>query len=104
MNSTPLHAEPRLKDIQLPADLRIELFANAATKNGHLLANARFMTFDSAGVMYVSSAKGNRIMQVLDPNQDGVADEVMVVADNLNAPQGMQFVGESLLVANQDGI
>jgi glucose/arabinose dehydrogenase len=102
--SLPSQAEPRLKNIQLPADLKIELFASLATKNGHLLANARFITFDNAGVMYVSSAKGNRILQVLDRNQDGIADDVLIVAENLNAPQGMQFLGESLLVANQDGV
>lgn len=97
-------ADPRLENIKLPSGFKIDVFANQTTQGGTLLAHARFMAFDSQGVMYVSSAKTNRILQVLDHNQDGIADEVLVVADNLNAPQGLQFVGDSLLVANQDGV
>lgn len=103
LNATA-HAQPNLQSIVLPPGFQIQTFADANTKNGHLLSNVRFITFDAAGVMYASSAKGNRILQVIDHNQDGVADEVIVVADNLNAPQGMQFVGDALLVANQDGV
>ena len=39
-----------------------------------------------------------------DANKDGIADDVITVADNLNAPQGLVFVGDTLLVANQDGV
>lgn len=104
MLSVCAKAAPSVNDLKLPAGLSMQIFANASTKNGHWLTDARFMAFDQAGVMYVSSAKGNRVVQVLDHNQDGIADEVVLVADQLNAPQGMQFVGESLLVANQDGV
>jgi glucose/arabinose dehydrogenase len=33
-----------------------------------------------------------------------VADKVVTVADRLNAPQGLAFVGDKLYVANQDGV
>ncbi len=39
-----------------------------------------------------------------DRNHDGVADDIVTVADHLNAPQGLAFIGSNLYVANQDGV
>lgn len=98
------NSKPDLHRIQLPAGFKAEIFADYKTKQGHLLAGARFMAFDADGNLYVSSAKGGKVLMLPDRNKDGIADEVILAADNLNAPQGLTFLGDSLLVANQDGV
>lgn len=97
-------ASPDLNQIKLPAGFKISIYADANTKNGEDLAGARFMAFDAQGNLYVSSAKGDKVVMLPDANKDGIADEVITVADNLNAPQGLAFVGDALLVANQNGV
>ncbi|MFA7350375.1 MAG: PQQ-dependent sugar dehydrogenase [Methylotenera sp.] len=102
---TPLAiASPDLTRIKLPAGFSIELFAGAATKNSAALRGVRFIAFDAKGNLYVSVAKANKVLMLPDANQDGIADEVITVAENLNAPQGLAFVGDDLLVANQNGV
>jgi glucose/arabinose dehydrogenase len=90
--------------IKVPAGFNVEVFADAETKHGEYLAGARFMSFDADGNLYVSSAKGNKVLKLPDNNKDGIADEVILVSDQLNAPQGLAFVQDSLLIANQDGV
>lgn len=102
--SLPTNARSDVRDIKLPTGFKIEIYADSNTKGGESLAGARFMAFDASGNLYVSSAKTNKVLLLPNANKDGVADEVITLADNLNAPQGMAFVGDALLVANQDGI
>jgi len=93
-----------VSNVQLDAGFKLELFASGKTKYGNLLHGARFMAFDANGNLFVTSAKGGKVLMLPDANKDGVADEVIMVADNLNAPQGLAFVDGALLVANQDGV
>lgn len=97
-------ANPDLSTLKLPAGFKIELFAGATDRQHALLSGARMMAFDAQGRLYVSVAKSNQVLMLPDANKDGVADDVIVVADNLNAPQGLVFIGDALLVANQDGV
>ncbi|MGZ8982577.1 MAG: PQQ-dependent sugar dehydrogenase [Methylotenera sp.] len=98
------NSRPDVSSIKLPAGFKAEIYADYKTKHGEYLQGARFMTFDPDGNLYLSSAKGDRVVMLPDHNKDGIADEVITVADNLNAPQGLVFVGDKLLVANQDGV
>ena len=91
-------------NIQLNDGFKIELFAGKKTKQGNLLRGARFMAFDANGNLFVTSAEGGKVLMLPDANKDGIADRVIVVADNLNAPQGLAFVEDALLIANQDGV
>ena len=95
---------PDAASIQLPQGFKLSVFANESTKNGKLLNTVRFIAFDAKGHMLVSNAKSGKILQVIDANNDGVAEEVRIVAEGLNSPQGMAFVDNALLVANQDGV
>jgi len=90
--------------IKLPAGFKLTQFADGSTKQGKLLSNARFMAFDASGNLFVTSAKGGKVLMLPDANKDGKADEVVTVAQGLNYPQGLVFVGDALLVANQDGV
>lgn len=98
------NSKPDLPSLKLPAGFKVEVFADSKTKQGDYLAGARFMAFDASGNLYVSSADGNRVVMLPDNNKDGVADEVVLVAGNLSSPQGLAFVGDELLIANQDGV
>ena len=86
--------EPKLK---LPAGFHITIFAK-------LNVAPRMMAFDKNGNLFVSSAKNNQIIMLPDANKDGLAETAVLVSDKLNAPNGLAFVGDDLLVANQDGI
>lgn len=100
----PAESQTDLSSITLPPGFKISVYADAKTINGRYLENARFMVFDADGNLYVSTGKENKVVMVSDSNKDGKADKVTLVADHLNAPQGLAFVDESLLVANQDGV
>lgn len=91
-------------DIQLPAGFKIEVFADINTKNGEQLSGPRMMAFDAKGNLYVSVVASHRVVMLPDHNRDGVADEIVTVAHDLNAPQGIAFIGDTLLIANQDGV
>jgi len=93
-----------VSSIHLPKGFTIKVFADEKTKHGELLENARFMAFDKNGDMYVSIAKAGKIVKVIDINHDGIADDVQTVVKNLNLPQGMVFLDDVLLLANQDGV
>ena len=100
-------AGPSLADeavIKLPAGFKLTKFADSKTKNGSLLSGARFMAFDASGNLFVSTAGDDKVLMLPDANKDGIADEVVIVAQDLNAPQGLVFVGNDLLVANQNGV
>lgn len=102
--ATSAKSEADASSIQLPQGFKLSVFANESTKNGKLLSTVRFIAFDAKGHMLVSNAKSGKILQVIDANHDGVAEEVRAVAEGLNSPQGMVFVDDALLVANQDGV
>lgn len=97
-----LHADEL--QIKLPKGFKITRFADGATRQGKLLSGPRFMTFDADGNLFVSSARGGKVLMLPDANKDGVADAVVAIAQGQNYPQGLAFVGDVLLVANQDEV
>ena len=49
-------------------------------------------------------ASGDRLTLMRDSDGDGVYEQRMIFADNLNAPYGLALVGGQLYVANQDAL
>lgn len=90
--------------IKLADGFKLTQFAGSSTKQGKLLSSPRFMAFDAGGNLFVTSSQGGKVLMLPDSNKDGIADEVITVAQGLNYPQGLAFVGDALLVANQDGV
>ena len=99
----PIPANPA-EAIKLPPGFKAQIFHRMQAGAGEFLRGPRFMTFDLDGNLYVSLGMENKVVMLSDRDKDGVADEEVLVADNLNAPQGLAFVEGKLLVANQDGI
>jgi glucose/arabinose dehydrogenase len=92
--------EPQINDIHLPTGFTIQIYSKLPPS----LKQPRMMTFDSAGRLYVPLANSNQVIMLTDKNHDDIADEPVIVADNLNAPNSIAFVGNDMLIANQDGI
>ena len=88
---------PNKLNINLPAGFEISVFA----KN---LQSPRMMAFDKNGNLFVSSNSTDQVFMLPDVNKDGVAEATVLVSDQLNAPNGLVFLGEDLLVANQNGV
>lgn len=90
--------------LKLPAGFRAQVFARARAAGEEYFRGPRFMAFGPDGNLYLSTGMDNKVVMLPDRNHDGVADAVVIVADKLNAPQGLAFVDGKLLVANQDGV
>lgn len=89
--------------IKLPAGFNLNVFARLTALDSEL-TGARMMAIGPDGNLYLSISSANKVVMLPDRNHDGVADEVVLVADKLNAPHGLAFVDGALLVANQDGV
>ncbi len=90
--------------IQLPAGFKLNIFAKLKPGGNDNFSGPRMMTFDTQGNLYVSTGLQNQVWKLPDANHDGVADNNILISDQLNAPQGLAFVNGRLLVANQDGV
>ncbi|MEQ1602910.1 MAG: PQQ-dependent sugar dehydrogenase [Methylophilaceae bacterium] len=100
---TPVPADVA-RVLKLPADFQIKVFAKIKPAGSDFFRGARSLAFDAEGHLYLSTGRDNQVLMLPDRNKDGLADEIITVADKLNAPQGLAFVGDKLLVANQDGV
>ena len=88
---------PETLDLNLPPGFQATIYAK-------LDSMPRMMAFGPQGNLFVSSAKANKVIMLTDTNHDGVAEAPTLVSQQLNAPNGLAFVGDTLLVANQNGI
>lgn len=86
-------AETAIAALETPAGLHIERFSDVSA-----WGSPRMMTLDSQGRLLVSLADTGRILRL---NPQG---QVEVIAQGLNAPQGLMLLGEDLLVAEQTGV
>jgi glucose/arabinose dehydrogenase len=89
-----------INSIHLPEGFSIQVYSKLPPS----LKQLRMITFDSAGRLYAALANSNQVVMITDKNHDGVADEPVIVAEGLNAPNSIAFIGNDMLIANQDGI
>ena len=108
INLTALASESGASDIQVPRGFTVNQFATG-------LNGPRFISFGPDGALYVADRRNDRIVALLDANQDGVAERQWVFAADLNRPhslvwhQGAWYVGVPSGVvrledSNRDGI
>lgn len=108
INLTALASESGASDIQVPRGFTFNQFATG-------LNGPRFIRFGPDGALYVADRGNNRIVALLDANQDGVADRQWVFAADLDRPhslvwhQGAWYVGVPSGVirledSNRDGV
>lgn len=83
--------------LTLPAGFEASIYAKLAVA-------PRMLAFSPDGNLFVSSAKDNQVLMLTDANHDGVAEAPVIISSKLNAPNGLAFIGNDLLIANQDGV
>jgi len=88
---------PEQLNLNLPAGFEATIYAK-------LDSMPRIMAFDQTGDLFISSPESNQILRLTDRNQDGSAEVSIAIEQGLNAPHGLAFVGDDLLVANQNGV
>jgi glucose/arabinose dehydrogenase len=91
-------AEPPSKlNLSLPVGFEINIFAK-------LGGTPRMLAFDGNGNLFVSLTKNNQIIMLPAANKGAASRAPVLVSNQLNAPNGLAFVDNDLLVANQDGV
>ncbi len=91
LTAPALSATLPLDRIELPEGFSIELFADQ-------VPNARAMATGDAGTVFVGSRKAGKVYGVVDRDGDHKADQVYVVAKDLNMPSGIAFHQGSLFI------
>ena len=66
--------------------------------------NARAMTLDEDGTVYVGSRGAGKIYALKDIDKDGVAENVIVIDKNLDSPVGVSYFGGDLYVSAMNKI
>jgi hypothetical protein len=77
-----------LDKITLPAGFKISVYA--------LVPNARSLCWGAKGTLFVGNRDEDKVYAVRDTNNDGRADDITVIARNLNQPNGVAFRNGSL--------
>src|ERR1041384_6177677 len=95
--ASAVSAEPAkpypLDTIKLPPGFRIPLFAGGAT-------NARERGLGSKGTLFVGTMRAGVVYAIVDRNHDGVADDGLIIAMNLTAPNAVACRDGALYVAD----
>lgn len=99
----PVPADPA-SALTLPPGFKIGVFARLPAAGEDYFRGPRFMAFGPDGNLYLSLGLDDKVVMLPDANHDGRADDIVLVADKLNAPQGLAFVDGKLLVANQNSV
>ena len=83
--------------VNLPDGFEINIYAENVN-------NARSMALSPNGTLFVGTRQTGNVYAIPDTNRDYQADEVIVVARNLNMPNGVAFRNGSLYVAELNRI
>lgn len=84
-------------NVTVPDGFTVSIFADD-------LKGPRFINFDDQGVLHVADRGNGRIVAYPDNNQDGQADETIVVAEGLNSPHSLVFRDGSWYVGVPSGV
>jgi len=84
--------ESGLDCIELPPGFSIDYYAEN-------VENARSMTLSPNGTLFVGTRNAGNVYALPDRDQDNRADELIVIAEGLNMPNGVAFRNGSLYVA-----
>jgi len=89
-------AEPPLAKLKISSGFELSVYAR--------VPNARQMVLSTNGTLFVGTRDSGSVYAVLDKDKDGVGEEVVSVARNLDSPNGVEFRDGSLYVAENSRI
>lgn len=81
-----------LGSLNLPEGFHIEVYAKD-------VPNARQMAVGKTGIVYVGSRGEGKVHAVVDLDKDGVAESVVLIAENLTMPSGLTYRDGDLYVS-----
>ena len=81
-----------LKQLHLPAGFSISIYADH-------VPNARSLALGDNGVVFVGSGREGKVYALQDKDQDGIAEQRYIIAENLAMPNGVAYKDDSLYVA-----
>ena len=81
-----------LDRIKVPAGFEISIYASK-------VPNARSMTLSPNGTLFVGTLRAGNVYAIVDRDKDRKADEVIIIAEGLNMPNGVAFRNGALFVA-----
>lgn len=84
-------SEIPVERISLPQGFHIEVYAR--------VPNARSLALSPSGVVYVGNRGRDKVYAVVDSDKDGVGEEVFVLDEGLDMPNGVAFKDGDLYVA-----
>ena len=84
-------ADVQLDTIELPQGFTIEIYAED-------VENARQMALGDNGVLFVGSRRAGKVHAVIDEDGDHKADRVVLIAENLKMPSGIEYQKGALYV------
>lgn len=85
-------AQPDLALVELPEGFSIDYYAEG-------VENARQMALGDEGTLFVGSRRAGKVHAVVDSDGDLRADRVILIADGLKMPSGIEFRDGDLYVA-----
>lgn len=91
---------PNQLALNLPSGFEASIYAKLAKNYGQ----PRMMALDKEGRLFVALGSSNQVLMLPDANKDGIAENPVVIANNLNAPNGLAFINDDLLITNQDSV
>lgn len=97
VNLAGLWGEGRSAELATPPGFVTNVFAEG-------LNGPRFIAFGPDGALYVADRGNGRIVALPDANQDGVADELRVFADNLDHPHSLVYQADAWYVGVPSGV
>jgi glucose/arabinose dehydrogenase len=103
-NVVEVSEPPAQLNLSLPAGFHVDIFAKLKGGGADFFTGPRMLAFDKNGNLFVSLGKYNQVIMLPVNHKNGLAEAPVLVSDKLNAPNGLAFSGDDLLVANQDGV
>ncbi len=90
-------AEPALEQLSVPEGFIVEIYADGVD-------NARQMALGDEGTVFVGSRRAGKVHAVIDDNGDQRGDRVVLIAEGLNMPSGVEFRDGDLYVGAVDRV
>lgn len=103
-NAADVAKPPAELNLTLPAGFEATVFAKLDGAGAEDFTGPRMLAFDKSGNLFVSLGRNNQVIMLPDTNKDGLAEAPVIISKVLNAPNGLAFVGDDLLVANENGV
>ena len=82
-------AQEVLKQLHLPAGFTLSIYADN-------VPNARSLALGDNGIVFVGSGREGKVYALQDKDQDGIAENRYIIAENLSMPNGVAYKEDSL--------